>query len=267
MSWLNSRALVAAYSGGNFLDGEQSAPLNVMPTQHKFWRNDKMMDASNLSRFGLTCAVLEPTTQTAQTLLKRYAQSLMTSLSQAAFPAKTSASPVKAQASTANDQGCGVRWRELFVRYDLATCSWRTHRHLFDEDLPESSVILPKWGMLVDGELSERTTPEHLTKEKESGLWPTPCLPGNGGSHGKAKMKAMLWQTPTCSRGDYQNSHGKKSLKLSGAVKTWPTPTAHNAKECDSPAEATRNTPTLTAQARGGDLTQPRRLNPIGSSG
>jgi hypothetical protein len=42
----------------------------------------------------------------------------------------------------------------------------------------------------------------------------------------------------------------------------WPTPTAHNAKECDAPAEATLNTPTLTHQARGGDKTQPKYLNP-----
>jgi hypothetical protein len=44
--------------------------------------------------------------------------------------------------------------------------------------------------------------------------------------------------------------------------RTWPTPTAHNAKEQDSPAEATLNTPTLTHQARGGDQTQPRSLSP-----
>lgn len=36
-------------------------------------------------------------------------------------------------------------------------------------------------------------------------LWPTPCLPGNGGQWGKKKMKRMLrrdgetWPTPTCS--------------------------------------------------------------------
>ena len=42
----------------------------------------------------------------------------------------------------------------------------------------------------------------------------------------------------------------------------WPTPTCHNAKEQDSPSEALRNTPTLCSQARGGDKTQPRHLNP-----
>jgi hypothetical protein len=36
----------------------------------------------------------------------------------------------------------------------------------------------------------------------------------------------------------------------------WPTPTSHNAKECNSPSEMNRNTPTLAAQAGG-------KLNPM----
>ena len=58
MSWLYSRALVEAFSGASSSDGEPCAPLSVMPTPHKFWRRDKMIEASNLSLFGLTCAVL-----------------------------------------------------------------------------------------------------------------------------------------------------------------------------------------------------------------
>ena len=58
MSWLFSQALVAAYSADCSPDGTPCAPLSVMPTQHKFWRNDKTMEPSQLSRFGLTCAVL-----------------------------------------------------------------------------------------------------------------------------------------------------------------------------------------------------------------
>ncbi len=58
MSWLFSQALAEEYSVGTSLDGEQFAQLNVMPTQHKFSRNDKTMEFSDLSRFGLTCAVL-----------------------------------------------------------------------------------------------------------------------------------------------------------------------------------------------------------------
>jgi hypothetical protein len=55
MSWLFSQALGAEYSEATCSAGVPSAQLNVMPTQHPFWRNDKMMDASSLSRFGLTC--------------------------------------------------------------------------------------------------------------------------------------------------------------------------------------------------------------------
>ena len=58
MSWLFSQALAGEYSEAASWDGAPSAPLSVMPTQHKFWRNDKMMEHSKLSQFGLTCAVL-----------------------------------------------------------------------------------------------------------------------------------------------------------------------------------------------------------------
>lgn len=54
MSWLYSRALVAEYSVENYSDGEQFAPLNVMLTPQRFWRNDKMMDCLKPSLFGLT---------------------------------------------------------------------------------------------------------------------------------------------------------------------------------------------------------------------
>ncbi len=58
MSWLFSQALAEEYSADTSLAGEQFAQLNVMPTPHKFSRNDKTMEFSSLSRFGLTCAVL-----------------------------------------------------------------------------------------------------------------------------------------------------------------------------------------------------------------
>jgi hypothetical protein len=40
-------------------------------------------------------------------------------------------------------------------------------------------------------------------------------------------------------------------MDLQTAVKYWPTPTAHNAKEGAYPSEYNRNTPTLAAQAGG----------------
>jgi hypothetical protein len=67
-----------------------------------------------------------------------------------------------------------------------------------------------------------------------------------------------MWQTPVKDdavdriKGKY-NSRGEP--KLSTQVKLWPTPTKHNAKECNAPSEANRNTPTLAHQPGG-------RLNP-----
>jgi hypothetical protein len=79
MSWLYSQALVEEYSAGNYLDGEQSAPLNGSNTQQAYCAPDKMMGFSRLSRFGMT---YKPLTES------RGEELLMSYL--AGFPAKTS---------------------------------------------------------------------------------------------------------------------------------------------------------------------------------
>jgi len=226
MSWLFSQALVEEFCQGTCSDGEQCAQLSVMPTQHKFWRNDKTMEFSDLSRFGLTCAVLT----------ESRGEELLT-LFQAGFPVKTLAQREKERGLMGPDQACGVKWQELSAKYDLDSRSWRTHLCLWDEALRWSSVILPKWGMTVSGVLFQHPTAERPISAKDSGLWPTQ---------------------------DTKGFANEESLRASRKKKEahWPTPTAHNAKEQDSPAESDRNTITLCAQARGGDQTLPRYLNP-----
>lgn len=90
------------------------------------------------------------------------------------FLAPTSVAPERAQASMERPAECGGTWHELSVRFDPSSSSWKTHRSLFAEDLPESSVTLPKWGMMHDGELWERTMSEETTTETGYGFWPTP---------------------------------------------------------------------------------------------
>ena len=263
MSWIISRAMIQhcenlRYSqvqaveslADTCSDGAQFAPSSGNPTPQAYLSQDKMKAFSRLSRSGMTCKLL----------MDGHGKALLTSYL-AGFHARTSQSQAKAQASTESEAGCGGTWHESSMKYDRDSHSWKTHRHLFDEVLPESSVTLPKSGMTVYGVLWEQTTSERRTVENESGFWPTPCLPGNGGSHGKAKLKAMLWPTPTASTGGPE-PQGKTGRKLATIVGKWPTPTAHNAKEQDSPAESARHTVTLTSQARGGDQTQPRSLNP-----
>lgn len=163
MSWLFSRALVEEFSAATSWDGAPSAPLSVMPTQHKFWRNDKMMDASQLSRFGLTCAVL--TEDHGEALLTWFRADSRVRTYQ--LPGMASASMVSAPAS-------GARWLESSVRYDRDSYSWRTHRCLWDEALPWSSVTLPSWGMTRSGFVFRHPTAERPISAIGSGLWPTP---------------------------------------------------------------------------------------------
>lgn len=154
MSWLFSQALAEEYSEGTSLAGEQYAQLNVMPTPHKFSRNDKMMEFSDLSRFGLTCAVLT----------ESHGEELLMSFL-AGFHARTSAQPVAAQELMGISLGSGGKWQESSMRYDLNTSSWKTHLSLLEEDLQESSVTLPKLGLIVSGVVFQQKNVVRLIRE------------------------------------------------------------------------------------------------------
>ena len=79
MSWLFSQVLVEEYLGENFLDGEQSVPLNGSHTQQAYCVPDKMTAFSKLSQSGMT---FKPLTAT-------HGEALLT-LYLAAFHVKTS---------------------------------------------------------------------------------------------------------------------------------------------------------------------------------
>lgn len=140
MSWLFSQALVAEYSAATCSGGEPCALLSVMPTRHPFWRNGKTTDFSGLSRFGLTCAAL--TADRGEELLTWFL---------AGFPARTLAQQAAGSALTVNAPACGGKWTESSVRWSRSGSTWRTHRCLLDEDLPSSSVTLPREGLMRAG--------------------------------------------------------------------------------------------------------------------
>lgn len=230
MSWLFSQALAEEYSADTSLAGQQFAQLNVMPTQQQFWRNDKMMDASQLSQFGLTCAVL--TEGHGAAVLMSYLE---------AFPAKTLAVPEKAPELKEAGQDFGQKWCELLVKYDLDSCSWKTHHCLFPEDLHWSSVTLPAWGMTRTGHVFQHQMLERPIKGIVSGLWPTPTAncgngPGTQGRKGGLNLQtavAQKWPTPKAS--DY-NKRGAIDVEnprngLAGAVLKFPTPQASDCRD------------------------------------
>lgn len=69
----------------------------------------------------------------------------------------------------------GARWRALLAKYDPSTHSLRTAQRSLFEASTESSVILPRWGTMQNGELSEQTPSAHATPANEYGFsLPTP---------------------------------------------------------------------------------------------
>lgn len=163
-------------------------------------------------------------------------------LSAAGSRARTSARPARVLELMEREADSGGRWRELSVRFDRVSSSWRTHQCLFDEVLPESSVILPRWGMIRRGVCWERMTAARHTRGSGSGFWPTPTVHGNNNRKGLGAKSgtglataAKLWTTPCASDG---RRGGKITKNMTGTslaqqVKTpekWPTPRASDGK-------------------------------------
>jgi hypothetical protein len=268
-------------SVGCFADIPQYVLSRLNLIAEKSYSKDSETESCQSSQSGMMC---EPLTE-------NHGEGKLTSCAGDSL-VKTSVALGKERELKDQEVVCGNTWRESSVKFDLDTLSWKTHQCLWEEDLEPSSLTLPKWGMMRNGVLWERITSPLLTEETESGsLLPTPTCAdatmgailndntklitlksgklrkisnqGVSGSIGLARTVAM-WPTPQAR--DYKGSSGRSlkglELDLPTKVKMWPTPTCHNAKECDAPAEAIRNTPTLCHVARGGDKTQPKHLNP-----
>ena len=170
MSWLFSQGLVEEYLGENFLDGEQSAPLNGNPIQQAYCVPDKMTDFSRLSRFGMMFKPL--TADCGEELLTLYLEG---------FHAKTLARQGEAQGLTESDQECGEKWLASFVKFDPDSCSWRTHQCSLLGGLELFSETWPQWGLMRDGECWEQQMLEQTIRGTESGL----------------SLNREMWTTPT----------------------------------------------------------------------
>lgn len=227
MSWLFSRALVEAYSADNCSAGGLFAPLNVMPTPHKFWHRDKMTESWTLSRYGLTCAVL--TESRGEALLTWY---------RAAFLARTSAPPEKGPASRENAPDYGKKWPGLFATFDRSLSSWKTVQYSLFEDSAEFSETWPRSGMTRNGNAYLRQKSAHPICATASGLWPTPTVFGNNNKKGASEKSGdglatavKRIPTPTASdairKGNF--GRGESNPTLAGYANRWPTPSSSDA--------------------------------------
>lgn len=217
MSWHFLPELAAEYSAGICSDGDVSVLSSTTSMQETCCSQDKETDTCQGSQSGAT---LEHSTEN---LGEAWLISYL-----ADFRVRTLVPQEKEQASKENAQDYGRKWLELSVKYDRDLHSWKTHRCLFDEDLPQSSVILPKWGMMRRGVLFRLRTAEHPTCESEYGLWVS---------------------TPTASMTKRSEAFREGRLPT---PQEFATPTARDWKDNGkSPAELARNSETLASQAGG----------------
>jgi len=211
MSWLFSRALVAASSAGTCSGGEPSAPSSTTPTPQAYLWHDKTTDAWRRFPSGMTCELFEA----------NHGEELLTSF-RAGFHARTFPQPDEERESTENEVDCGAKWPASLAKYDPSSRSWKTRQCLLLGDLAEYAETWPSWGMTRDGELFRRKTPYFLaalrasiTYEKGSGSsLPTPRKqePGRttvGYGRGLAELIEGREQLPTVTARDWRS--GKAS--------------------------------------------------------
>jgi len=213
MSWLFSRALVEAYSAGNCSDGEPSAQLNVMPTQHKFWRNDKMMEFSNLSLFGLTLKLL--TEDRGMDLLTWYREDFLAKI----FPSQEKAQdyPMEPEADYGRSKHAS------FAKCSQDMRMWKTAQHSLFEDLDTSLAIWPKWGLMRDGECLEVTSLVPLINQTASGFWhPTPTARDWKGASNGQKLDYSRWTTYLHHAVSHDHYTTYPNPSCSEAVMGWP---------------------------------------------
>jgi hypothetical protein len=137
-----------------------------------------------------------------------------------ASPAKTSVRRVKVKDLPAGVLASGSRCSVSLARFGLVMSSRKTVRTSVSADSAPSSKDLSAWGMTFDGECWELGTRVHLTDATECGSsLPTPSANRYGNNRGgKAGRSGPV----------------RHSLESMARHRTWPTPTAGDAKSSGS---------------------------------
>lgn len=115
-----------------------------------------------------------------------------------------------------------------FASYDPESRCWRTSEATSLWALTLSSLTLPTWGCLRDGELYELPTPERLTVEPaSSSLFPTPTVMDMGSNYTPEEWEA--WKAKQ--REAHRNGNGHGASLTQEAMSLLPTPRAQNGEE------------------------------------
>ncbi len=233
MSWHFLQGQEEAFWEGTCLDGAPSALLKLMPTPAACCSPASATDCCRPSRSGTTCA---PSTASPGQEVCR--------LSAVDSRAPTSAQPEKARVSMAKKADSGWKWPGSFAKWDRSSCSWKTRQCSLLGDSEEFSGTWPRWGLMRDGECSERTTLAPRKKGNASGSWPTPRA--NDGEK----------------RGNFDTTNPRNGLPA--AVKRYMTPTASIGTKCGGRHNGRADTlASQIAELEGLEVSSTGQLNPL----
>ena len=169
MSWHFLRELEAASWQGDCSDGIPDALSRLIPTRETYCWPDNETECSADSQFGM---MYERSTVD-------HGATTSTS-SPVVFHAKTYRQLELPLVSMAPKAGSGEKWRELPMKYDRHSCSWKIRPCSDIAGSKPSSVILPRWGMMRAGVCWELATLPRLTNVSERGSWlATPTATAN----------------------------------------------------------------------------------------
>lgn len=136
-------------------------------------------------------------------------------------PVRTYLPPVKEPGFVESEAGCGPSSPESLAKFNPDLYGWKTRQCSLFGGLQWYAETWPRWGMMRAGELFLLPTPAEIIYAREfgskelnggGGQWPTPCLPNNGGSHGKSKLKAMI-PTPRVSMAEGSTGGGHQGSR------------------------------------------------------
>jgi hypothetical protein len=138
-------------------------------------------------------------------------------------PVRTSVRQVKEQELPGSVRDFGRNMRDSLERCGLVLSLPKTHLCFALGDLELSSKTWPRWGIMLDGELSELGMSVRHINETECGSWPTPRAGKTSDENEESSMK--------------RNAAGKVAtppLTLAVKMKNWPTPAARDYKGANS---------------------------------
>ena len=182
MSWHYSRALVEAYWGERSLDGEPCAQSKSTSIAGTCWSPGKTTDALSRSLSGMT---YEPLTDDR-------GEDVLTWCLEGSL-VRTSPAQERGQDLTASGPVFGGKCGEPLAKLCPVTSLLKTPQCLLFGEEQESLQTLPKWGSIVDGELSEHTIPALLTSGTGCGSWvPTPMASEGAAGTPDGEMQWML---------------------------------------------------------------------------